>query len=149
LWWGLNTITLRQCHKLLADLEQVHAVSKLQMTMNVGRWKQSFTLIGRRKHLLHDVNQHPHPTLSKPIISPTTIATTSRPLHVNLQWIGLALSVLDFLKSNQQSQYSVFHELMCWQSLTFRLSNVMSPLQRGDLLYHISGRMRGLKPKFY
>jgi hypothetical protein len=50
--------------------------------------------------------------------------------------------------SNQQSEYSVFHELMCWQSLTFRLSNVMSPLQRGDLLYRVTGRMRGLKPKF-
>jgi hypothetical protein len=36
--------------------------------------------------------------------------------------------------SNQQSQYRVFHELMCWLSLTFRLSNVMSPIQRGDLL---------------
>jgi hypothetical protein len=51
--------------------------------------------------------------------------------------------------SNQQSQYSVFHELMCWQSLTFRLSNVISPLQRGDLVYHVTGRMMGLKPKFY
>jgi hypothetical protein len=49
-----------------------------------------------------------------------------------------------FFLSNQQSQYSVFHELMCWHSLTFRLSNVMSPLQRGDLLYHVTGRMRAL-----
>jgi hypothetical protein len=55
----------------------------------------------------------------------------------------------NFFVSNQQSQYSVFHELMCWQSLTFRLSNVMSLLQRGDLLYHVTGRMRDLKPKFY
>jgi hypothetical protein len=53
-----------------------------------------------------------------------------------------------FFLSNHQSEYSVFHKLMCWQSLTFRLSNVMSLLQRGDLLYHISGLMRGLKPKF-
>jgi hypothetical protein len=46
-------------------------------------------------------------------------------------------------------QCSLFHELTCWQSLNFRLSTVMSSLQRGDLLYHIQGRMRGLKPKFY
>jgi hypothetical protein len=45
------------------------------------------------------------------------------------------LFIHSFLLSNQQSQYSVFHEVMCWHSLTFRLSNVMSPLQRGDLLY--------------
>jgi hypothetical protein len=31
---------------------------------------------------------------------------------------------------NQQSQYSVFHKVMCWQSLTFRLPNVISPLQQ-------------------
>jgi hypothetical protein len=57
--------------------------------------------------------------------------------------------ILFFFVSNQQSEWSVFHELMCWQSLIFRLSNVMSLLQRGDLLYHISGLMRGLKPKVY
>jgi hypothetical protein len=50
--------------------------------------------------------------------------------------------------SNQQSQYSVFHALMCWLSLTFKLSNVMSPLQPADLLYYVTGRIRGLKPKF-
>jgi hypothetical protein len=35
-----------------------------------------------------------------------------------------------FSVSNQQSQYSVFHKLMCWYSLTFRLPNVISPLQQ-------------------
>jgi hypothetical protein len=31
---------------------------------------------------------------------------------------------------NQQSQYSVFHKPMCCHSLTFRLPNVISPLQQ-------------------
>jgi hypothetical protein len=35
-----------------------------------------------------------------------------------------------FYISNQQSQYRMFHKLMCWHSLTFRLPNVISPLQR-------------------
>jgi CTP:phosphocholine cytidylyltransferase-like protein len=39
----------------------------------------------------------------------------------------VALRKCIFLKSSQQSEYSAFHELMFWQSLTFRLSNVMSP----------------------
>jgi hypothetical protein len=44
-------------------------------------------------------------------------------------WFGETQTAFLFLfLSNQQSEYSVFHELMCWQSLTFRLSNVMSPL---------------------
>jgi hypothetical protein len=38
---------------------------------------------------------------------------------------------------------------MSWHSVTFRLSNVISPLQRGDLLYRVTGRMGGLKPKVY
>jgi hypothetical protein len=53
-----------------------------------------------------------------------------------------------FLVPNQQSQYSAFHKLMCWHSLTFRLSNVMSPLQRGDLLYRVTVRIRDLKPNY-
>jgi hypothetical protein len=71
----------------------------------------------------------------------TCIVSSKRYLYV--------LQLLKFFVSNQQSQYTVFHELMCWQSLTFRLPNVMSPLQRGDLLYNFSGLMRGFKPKFY
>jgi hypothetical protein len=56
-----------------------------------------------------------------------------------------------FCLINQISNHcnSVFHALMCWQSLTFRLPNVISPLQRGDLLYRVTGRMGDLKPKFY
>jgi hypothetical protein len=53
-----------------------------------------------------------------------------------------------FFVSNQQSQYSVFHKLIYWHSQTFRLPNVMSLLQR-DLLYRVTGLMRGLKRKFY
>jgi hypothetical protein len=49
-----------------------------------------------------------------------------------------------FSVSNQQPQYSVFHKPMCRHSLTFRLPNVISPLQRGDLLYRVTGGGGGL-----
>jgi len=41
-----------------------------------------------------------------------------------------------FFPLNQQSEYYVIYELMCWLSgsLNCRLPNVMRPLQRGDLL---------------
>jgi hypothetical protein len=67
----------------------------------------------------------------------------SEMLHVNAVPL-MSRKTDNFFVSNQQSQYSVFHELMCWQSLTFRLSNVMSPLQPG-----CSRSDEGLVPKFY
>jgi hypothetical protein len=50
-----------------------------------------------------------------------------------------------FILSNKQPQYSVFHKLMCWHSLTFRLPTDQSP-PAGDLLYRVTGRMGGLNP---
>jgi hypothetical protein len=57
------------------------------------------------------------------------------------QQVELILGQGRFFLSYQESEYRVLHELMCWKSLTFRQSNVMSPLQRG--------RMSDLEPKFY
>jgi hypothetical protein len=70
------------------------------------------------------------------------IPTAEPGIEPGTSWLEVRISdhrattlvVSVFLKSNQQSQYSV----LCWQSLTFKLSNVMSLLQRGDLLYHVN-----------
>jgi hypothetical protein len=52
--------------------------------------------------------------------------------------------ILLYQISNRSTVYST-----SWLSLTCRLSKVMSPFQLGDLLYHLIGWMRGVKPKFY
>jgi hypothetical protein len=44
--------------------------------------------------------------------------------------VSSCILLFNFFVSNQQSQYSVFHKLMCWHSLTFRLPNMISPLQQ-------------------
>jgi hypothetical protein len=61
--------------------------------------------------------------------------------------LSVGTSVRPFLKTNQQSQYSVFHKLMCWHSLTFRLPNVISPLQISYTVLQVG--WGGLIPKFY
>ena len=60
-----NTVTSRQCHRFIADCEQLHTVATLQIATNEGRRWQHVTPKRLKKHLLHDVNPPPPPPVSK------------------------------------------------------------------------------------